>query len=163
METTIYIDGYAVQAQFSECTLHTSGEFGGNLDFAVKFNKPVSTSKVLQNLRVKLPDHEKLIDVAGYGEFENGLNITMYSDLASTGDDIDPDTIPSNVDVFWLENDDDLPVGKLQVNAQGDADGERQQGSYREDSTPEAGGGCGATIFVVLVVLLASVLATSIS
>ena len=162
MKATIHVDGRSVQAEFSECILHISGEFGGNLDFSVRFSEPVPTEKVLQNLRLKLPDKERLIDVAGYGEIVGGLEINMGSNLVPPGEDIPASAVPPNVEVFWLEKDRSFPVGTLRVNAQAGAADEQQEGAYHEPSTPEGGIGCGTTIFAILTALLTSVLASAI-
>jgi hypothetical protein len=127
MRATIHVDGRSVQAEFSDCILHVSGEFGGNLDFSVKLSEPVSTEKVLQNLRLKLPKTERLIDVLGYSEIVGGLEINMESELAPPGEDIPASAVPPNVDVFWLEKNRNFLVGSLRVNAQAGADDKQQE------------------------------------
>jgi hypothetical protein len=118
MRASLTFGDQSVQAEFSECILHTTGEFGGNIDFSVRFNPPIPIKAILQNLRLKLPATSQLLDIAGYGQTGAGYAITMYSELAPPGQDIPKTAVPSTVEVFWLSHSSQLSLGALKVKVE---------------------------------------------
>jgi hypothetical protein len=115
MKATIQTDGPSVRADFSDCILHRTGEFAGNLDLSVQFSPSVSVKTLLENLRVKLPDGSSLIDVAGYRAAAGGYEVTLYSALAPPGKDVSEAAVPASVELFWLSHSHDRPIGILTV------------------------------------------------
>ncbi len=118
MNTTIDYAGHPVLVDFSDGVLHTSGEFAGNLDFSVKFSESVPAKAVLKNLRVKFPGTSRQLEVAGYGKSADGLEITIYSELAEPGHDVSVAQVPPTADAFWIQSSSDVPVGTLTLTPQ---------------------------------------------
>ena len=149
MNARIDFDNRAVQAEFSDCILHTTGEFAGNLDFSVRFSHPVSAKDLTDNLRLRLPGTPRLLDVVGYRTVEDGYEITMHSVLAPPGEDIPHSAVPANVEAFWLKQDTQSPLGTLAVNLQTDADDLGQPA------------GCVSTVLLLLSVPLVLLIASA--
>ncbi|MBI5884971.1 MAG: hypothetical protein HZB85_00065 [Deltaproteobacteria bacterium] len=104
--------------EFTEALLHLTGEFSGNLDFSVKSSGMLSTKAVLKNLRVRMPGMGQLVDVAGHMTTPSGVDVTVYSELMPPGKDIPADRVPESVEIFWLEQGKDEPVGNLPIRTE---------------------------------------------
>jgi len=115
MTATILTSGRMVKATFSEAVLHLSGEFGGNLDFSVTFVPGVPTKEVLQNLWVRMPGRQRMVDVAGYQKIPGGLEVTVYSELRPPGQAIPVSEAPTSADVFWLGYSKEQPITTLKI------------------------------------------------
>jgi len=139
MKATFRIEGKPLEAQFTDCILHTSGEYAGNLDFSIKFSGPVPPKAILRNLRLKFPGKERLIEVAGYEETNDGFNITMYSTKYPHEERNLDSAVPASVDVFWLEQSRDIPIGTLRVHARPGAVGGSKESSYNYNDSAVQG------------------------
>jgi hypothetical protein len=159
MKAIIRTDGGRVEAEFSECVLHTTGEFAGNLDFSVTLSEPLSTEKVVENLRVRLPGNPRLIDVLGCGDIVGGLAITVESSLVPPGEDIPLSKVPKSAEMFWLEESRDFPLGTVPIRAVTEPVGEAEGEADLGPSQSQGGVGCATTVvFAIAVVLLSRML-----
>ena len=111
----ILVGGHLISIECSGGVFYLSGEFAGNIDFSVKFSEPVATDKALANLRARIPGRQELVDVAGYQETPDGLEVTVYSELAPPGEDIPESAAPRRVEVLWLEHSPDHPIETMFV------------------------------------------------
>lgn len=115
---SIPIEGRVTNLEFTEAVLHLTGEFAGNLDFSIKSSGKLSTKGILKNLRMRVPGQDKLLTVAGYGESNCGMDITVYTELVPPGEEVPTRMAPDNVEIFWLEQSRDEPVGDLSIRAE---------------------------------------------
>ena len=156
MKATIQEDFRSVEVEFSECVLHTSGEYGGNFDFRVTFSEPLSDDTVLENLRLRIPGKETLLDNFGLGELDgiHEITISSESELGPIGKAIPESAVPATVDLFWLAADENTPLLTMPVTAEaGDPD------DIQPATTSTGGGGCGTTVLAILGVIMAFVFA----
>ena len=116
MKSLIFIDARTIEAEFSDGVVHLTGEFSGNLNFSLKFNEPVPTKVVLKNLRLQLQG-KKMVEVVGYQESSNGLDVTLDSGLRPPGEDIPLNDVPNEAAVLWLGQSKDHPVGFVKLKA----------------------------------------------
>lgn len=114
----ISIDGRMTEVEFTEAVLYLAGEFSGNLDFSIKSNGRLSTKGVLNNLRLRVPGQKQLLTVAGYGENNCGMDVSVYTELMPPGEEIPTRMAPDNVEIFWLEQSKDEPVGCLTIRVE---------------------------------------------
>ena len=161
MPVTIQVEGNQVQAQFNDCVLYTSGEFGGNIDFQITFSEPVPDQEVIENLRLRMPGKKKLLDVTAFGDLDGIMEITIFSksELAPIGQPIPESSTPSEVEVFWLSSSSSRPLDSIPVVAEaGDPNdvqpGDYKLSDYRLASESGKGSGCGTAVLAILGVII---------
>ncbi len=158
MKATIPVDGRSVEVEFRNCILCTSGEYGGNIDFNVVFSESVPDETVLENLRLRIPGKETLLDICATGELDGVHEITIFSgsELGPVGKAIPESAVPATVDLFWLAADENNPLLTMPVTAEAGPPDDIQPGDYPPPATQSTGGGgCGTTVLAILGVILA--------
>lgn len=81
---TLRLKGRRVTFETGPCTVHTEGEFTGNPDLRLRMDRVLPLPVIVDNLRLKVPDHDRLLSVVGSGETRQGLEMTFsLSDIAS--------------------------------------------------------------------------------
>jgi len=103
MPHSFFLDGREVQVTVSDLVLNVDDdEFRGNINYVIAFSEPVSSSNVLQNLRLSITSREirESLDIVGYRETSDGFHVTMYWDTVCKNDLRDTE-IPDDIELVW--------------------------------------------------------------
>lgn len=117
-KATIQFAGRAVELEFSECVVCTTGKSAGKLRFSVEFSRRGLEQRILGNLRVRFPGERQRLGVSTMRLAGRRADVTMDSELAQPGEDVPPGSVPERAEVFWLEESERWPVCQMRVRAQ---------------------------------------------
>jgi hypothetical protein len=107
MSHSIFLDGREVQVTVSDLVLNVDDdEFRGNIDYVIAFSESVSSSDVLQHLRLRITSREfrESLDILGHLEASDGFHVTMYWDTLCENNLRDTE-IPDDIELVWEDGD----------------------------------------------------------
>ena len=104
--------GQSVSLEFSGCLIHTTGDFVGRLEVAVRSSPPLPAEAIVENLRLRISEHDQLLDVGDFSDLSNLCEVAFHlADLAPSDVDDMPgwerDTAQGlrSVELWWGEAD----------------------------------------------------------
>ena len=119
MDRSIVVDDQVVGIEFTDCIIHLSGEFSGNLEFYVRLSDVVSSRELLRCLclRGTYEGVSWISHAAGYSETHQGkaFDLTMYSKLPDEGGALDISSLPEEVEVVWSDGRKVLSIGHIKL------------------------------------------------
>ena len=99
-------------------TLHTNGEFSGNLDFKILIEQPTVTGEQLvKHLRVRLEDSEKLLEILSWEKATNGFAVTIATKLNEPGNPVTVRPLPVQAEILWNEAGESRPLAGINIKS----------------------------------------------
>jgi hypothetical protein len=96
MQAHVPVNGQPTQLTVGDAVTYAAGDFAGNIDLSVAVNPLGGRAAVIDNLRLRLPDSNALLDALGSEDEGAGAALTFYTPTL-----IGATRPPDRIEIVW--------------------------------------------------------------